>query len=105
MLEQQIESLKTAIVQLTTTAVELTRALETSQVSAPKPTTEQPAKQAPAVSEDDVRTALLRLAKKHGRDAALAVLAAHGDAKKIGDLNATDYASVVTAAAEYGAAS
>lgn len=65
--------------------------------SAPAASTAESPSEAAAVAFDDVKAAIIGLAKTKGREAAVAVLSAFG-ATKVPDLKAEQYAAVLEAA-------
>lgn len=75
-------------------AVETAPAGEAAPVVEEAPAPLAPAEEAPAATEDAVKTAILAYAGKHGKLAALAILERHG-AARVRDLNPSTYGAVL----------
>ena len=75
-------------------AVETAPAVEAAPVVEEAPAPLAPAEEAPAATEDAVKTAILAFAGKHGKQAALAILERHG-AARVRDLNPSTYGAVL----------
>ncbi len=75
-------------------AVETAPAVEAAPVVEEAPAPLAPAEEAPAATEDAVKTAILAFAGKHGKQAALAILERHG-AARVRDLDPATYGAVL----------
>lgn len=70
------------------------KAVEAAPVAEEAPAPLAPAEEAPAATEDAVKTAILAYAGKHGKQAALAILERHG-AARVRDLDHSTYGAVL----------
>lgn len=70
------------------------KAVEAAPVAEEAPAPLAPAEEAPAATDEDVKTAILAYAGKHGKQAALAILERHG-AARVRDLDPATYGAVL----------